>query len=736
VYPDMDFETASEAGYTWDDGAERWRPLLGATKGGLPAVGAAKYAEHPSTRVLSLAYDLKDGLGERLWLPGMTPPTDLFDHLGAGGLIEAWNCGFEYHIWRCVCHERMGWPMIDFRNMRDAMAKARAFSLPAALGKAAEVTGAAVQKMEEGKRLIKKFSCPRHPTKRDARTWHRPEDFLEDAALLYEYNIGDIKTEAAVSALIPELPDNELEFWINTQACNYRGVGVRPVEVEACISILEQAYHRYNAELRELTGGSVKEASKVQQLLGWMKHCEGYEMANLDDAAITRALKDRTCPPTVRRVLEIRQMIGSAGVKKVYAMARRVTRDNRLCDLFNYHGARTGRDTGSDVQPQNLVKAGPKLYRCTADRCDHIYGTGLDTCPQCGASSALFGKPISWTWEAVDDTIEAIKTKNLDHVESIYGNAVLAVSGCIRGLFTPAPGKEFICSDYSSIEAVVAAVLAGEQWRIEAFNRKQDIYLTSCAMVTGKSYDWYMENGGKKHPDRQKIGKPAELGLGYGGFLNAWRQFDKTDTFSDAEVKDTIMKWREASPAIVEMWGGQVRGKPWAPDYQEYYGLEGAAIMAIMNQGQAFSYRSISYQVHNDVLYCRLPSGRCLVYHQPRLSPSDRWEGQVSISYMGYNSNPQMGKIGWVRIDTFGGRLFENVDQAVSRDIMAHATNLAERRGYPIVLRVHDELVAEVPEGYGSIEEFEQIMGALPDWAAGWPVRAAGGWRGTRYRKD
>jgi DNA polymerase len=187
---------------------------------------------------------------------------------------------------------------------------------------------------------------------------------------------------------------------------------------------------------------------------------------------------------------------------------------------------------------------------------------------------------------------------------------------------------------------------------------------------------------------------------------------------------------------IVKMWGGQIRGKPWAPDRWELFGLEGAAIAAVQNPGRCFAYRSISYGVKGDALYCRLPSGRYVTYHKPRLAPSSRWEGQLELTFEGWNTNPKNGPMGWIRMQTFAGRLFENVVQAVARDIMAHAVVNLERAGYPLVLRVHDELVAEVPCGFGSVEEFETIMGQLPAWAAGWPIRAAGGWRGKRYRKD
>ena len=175
---------------------------------------------------------------------------------------------------------------------------------------------------------------------------------------------------------------------------------------------------------------------------------------------------------------------------------------------------------------------------------------------------------------------------------------------------------------------------------------------------------------------------------------------------------------------------------PWRPERKELYGLEGMAIAAVINPGTCYAYREITFGMKGDVLYCRLPSGRLLTYHRPRLSPSTRWDDQLELSFEGWNSNPKMGPYGWIRMQTYGGRLTENVVQATARDIMAYSVPKLERAGYPVVLRIHDEIVTEVPEGFGAIEELEKIMGDVPDWAEGWPVRAAGGWRGKRYRKD
>jgi DNA polymerase len=266
---------------------------------------------------------------------------------------------------------------------------------------------------------------------------------------------------------------------------------------------------------------------------------------------------------------------------------------------------------------------------------------------------------------------------------------------------------------------------------MEVFRTHGKIYEMSASKITGipfEEFDLYKASSGQHHPMRKKIGKVAELASGYGGWLGAWKQFGADEYFNDDEIKKAILAWRAASPAIVEFWGGQQRN--WRP---ELFGLEGCAVSAVLNPGTKFSYRAISYLMYGDALYCELPSGRFITYHRPRLGQSER--GGYQLSFEGWNTNPKNGAPGWIRINTYGGRLCENVVQAVARDILAYAIVNLEKAGYPIVMHVHDEIVAEVPEGQGSISEFESIMSTLPPWASGWGIKATGGWRGKRYGK-
>jgi len=745
VIPSIDFETYSEAGHEWSEERQRWVQPKGAagTAKGLGLVGTAVYAQHPSTEVLCMAYNLKRGEGPKHWRPGLPMPLDLFEYLQFGGLIEAWNSPFEEWIWNEVCVRLYGFPPIHPHQFRCAMAKARAWGLPGKLEEAARVLGVPIQKDADGKRLLDKFSVPRNPTKTDPRRRIRPEDDPFDAAKLYAYNITDIDTEDEVAARVPDLEGDELKFWLADQAINKRGVHVDVPSIDACCDLVDQALERYNTELYTLTGGTVSAASEVQKLLGWLG-AQGVHMGSMDEDSVEAALKERErWPAPAVRALEIRQAVGSASVKKVFAMRLRAARGDRLHDLFGYHAARTGRPTGNGPQPTNLPKAGPEVARCGwagkkqfAMGCGRYHGTHLAACPWCGVEGPP-GRKAEWCAAAAVDALEVIAWRNLSLLEHFFADAMLAISGCLRGLFNAAPGKVLVSSDYTAIEAVVIAALAGEEWRLQVFRDKTDIYLESIGRSTGTPVAdmvAFKAAQGMHHPLRQK-GKIQELSLGFGGWLGALRAFGAEG--NDEELKQQILAWRKASPAIVELWGGQTRdfGRS-----TEYFGLEGASVQAMLNPGVRQHVKrlngtdtGLSYLLHAGVLYLTLPSGRHIAYQQPRLRATGTWRG-YRLTFMGWNTNPMKGAPGWLEMDLYGGLDAENATQALARDVQRNAIINSEEGGYPIVLHVYDEDVAEV-DPHQTVEGLEAHMNAMPPFAQGWPISASGGWRDPRYQK-
>lgn len=540
--------------------------------------------------------------------------------------------------------------------------------------------------------------------------------------------------------------------------------------------------------------------------------------------------------------------------------------------------------TGDGPQPTNFPKAGPNVWKC---KCGRHYGESRPGCPWCGAGpegrvdhkGGLATSPSEWSPEAMNDAITVMRTGDLNTLELFFGEALLTIAGCLRGTFIAAPGHDLVSSDWTAIEAVVLACLAGEQWRIDLFREGGKIYEASGAKVGGVEYESLLEHKkrtGQHHPLRQvgktcltadtrvitdhgpkaiidvttddrvwdgyewvehdgliaqgtkrvirldgvgitpdhvlfstggrvtaeaaatddfvwddcyelaaqyapptdacahggRLVKPlpldvqpvydlvnagprhrftiltehgylivsnCELALGYQGWVGAWRAFDPNGVQTDDELKKIILAWRDASPAVVEFWGGQSRKRGYET-VEEYFGVEGAFVQAILNPGVEFDCRGFKFRKEGRAVYVTLLSGRRLAYHDAQLHPSDRPGTRYAISYWGWNTNPKNGPRGWIQIRTWAGRLVENLVQAVANDILRFTSVNLERAGYAITLHVYDELVCEVPQGQGSVEELEAWMRYLPPWAVcedgqRWPVGAAGGWRADRYRK-
>jgi DNA polymerase len=451
---------------------------------------------------------------------------------------------------------------------------------------------------------------------------------------------------------------------------------------------------------------------------------------------------------------------------------------------FTVNGRVVHNSTGEGPQPTNLPKAGPDTIECGAWRdtddgpqfvegsgCRRHYGLGHTACPHC--QTPKFPKPykVEWNPAVAEEALTVIATRSLEWVEYVYGAGagLSVVSGCLRALFDAAPGCDLVSSDFNSIEAVGLAMIASEKWRIDVFNSHGKIYEASASQSFKVPLEEFWEHKKRTkqhHPLRQK-GKIGELAFGYQGWLGSAKAFEMPGT--DDEIKANILAWRAASPAIEWLWGGQTRGKAsnvlrnaTAPDYagalddrlrwlagcdrwddQQYlFGVEGMAVAALLQPGTWLDVSRLSgehsgvsflFDAAGDALYCRIPSGRVLTYHRPLLMNSDR--GGYSLSYEGWNTNPKNGPKGWIRMNTWGGRLVENIVQATCRDVLRYAVLNLEAAGYPVVLHVYDEIVSEVPESFGSTAEFESIVERRPPWAKDWPIRAPGAYRAKRYRK-
>jgi DNA polymerase len=715
----IDYETYSAVGYRWLAKKRRWAAPPGVKKTSIMLVGAEVYAMHPSTRVLWLAY----GPERTLWKPGDPDPTDLWEHVSGGGLVGAWNSAFEYWVWRCCLHQRLGWPELPLHQLRDTMPRSRAFGYPGGLGDAAKVIGVDAQKDTRGKALIAKFSGPRSPTKKDGRLRNMPSDDPVAFAEFGEYCQQDVEVEEAISRHIPPLSPFEERVWLVDQEINARGIPIDVESVGHAIAVMQQAERALNAELPGLTDGAVTSHGQIPGVgKAWLR-AQGVhpERDSMDAESLAELLERDDLPAAVLRVIEIRAALSSTSCKKLWAFLYRTAPDGRARGQLIYGGAgRTLRWSGSGIQVHNFPR---------------------------GKARQPDGS--KWNPEATETFLGALACRDYATLAETYGDVLEAQATSLRGLVKASPGHRLLVADYSAIEAVVLACLAGEEWRIDAFRRRECIYLASASKITGVPLEDYLAHKAEtdeNHPHRA-LGKVAELGSGYQGSIGAWYNFGADsfftpercsahrdewlrytakqasrgrplDTLQDFAIRKQVWAWRNASPAIVAFWAG----------------LQVSALAAVRRPGEPFSYRSITYQCLNGTLFCTLPSGRKMAYHEARIGPG-RF-GNDAVYYHGWNTNPAKGeRRGWVELNTYGGKLTENVVQAAARDWLAFAlVNLADA-GYHTIFHVHDEIINEEPDGHGSLAEMISIMERRPDWASDWPIRAEG-WEGQRFRKD
>lgn len=663
----------------------------------LTKVGAWAYSEDPTTEVICCAWAIDDGPIETWW-PGkdadytdpilLTPgainsccpmmPHSLQAALQSGHEIEAHNVGFERSIWANIMAPRYGWREPRPEAWRDTMAVACYYALPAALDKLSRVLGFE-GKNPEGGRLITKYSKLYLKT---AKTEIPDEDFEK----FVDYCVDDVALERAVSDELGDLPDRELPVFLLDQRINLRGLHLDIAGVTAATTIVEQRSERLTSEFRELTGYNPTQTAKVQ---AWFEG-EGLKLDNLQKGYLEDVMEEGELPSgSVRRALELRLSINKASTKKLDAMVRNNGADGRARFQTRYHGAGTGRWTGSGFQPLNLKRG----YE--------------DMDPKQLVSDIMHG--------------------DAEWLDCLYGDAMEAVANASRYWIKADDGDRIIAGDFVSIEAVILSCLAGEQWKIDAFRNGVKIY----EHMADKIYGWPAGTVSKAtHPAERFDGKTGELAFGYQGALGAWLKFDNSGRHSDERIIEICKAWRAEHPAIVALWRG----------------LEASAIRATKHVGEVVRYNALAFQVIDEWLSMILPDGKRIWYYEPQLAAGRPvWckpdvhekcrDGEcdhdevMKLTYMAQKEGQ------WRRVNTYGGKLTENACQAVSRQILVPAMLRAEEAGYDIILSVYDEIVCEVAKDFGSIEEFTAIMtGPLPDWCRDWPI-SVDAWEGERYKK-
>lgn len=530
------------------------------------------------------------------------------------------------------------------------------------------------QKDTRGKALIRYFCLPCKPTKANGgRTRNYPKDAPDKWCIFKEYNRQDVVVERAIRDKLVNLrpPDFEHENWLIDQAINRNGILVNQTLVDNAIRLSGEYREKLLARAMEITG--LDNPNSPLQVKGWLEERLGRTVDSLSKAAVADMLAENI-PGDVREMLTIRQKISKSSIKKYDAMRMAACQDSRIRGMFQFYGAaRTGRFAGRIVQLQNLPR---------------------NSMPDLDLARNM----------VLDGDLEAL--------EMCYDDVQDVLSQLIRTALEAPPGKRFIVADFSAIEARVIAWLAGEEWEMKAFAEGKDIYCATASAMFGVPVVKHGVNG-----ELRQKGKVAVLACGYGGGIGALKAMgaDKMG-LTDDELQTVVRKWREASPHIVKLWSD----------------VENAAMNAVSGIPTTIKQKNLYFHVEDDALYIELPSGRHLVYLRPHLG-QNRF-GSDAILYTGLGgSKTTAGR--WGTLETYGGKLSENLVQAIARDCLCAAMKRLTDAGYKICAHIHDEVILEMPEGKGSLDDAVRIMCQNEPWNEGL-VMNADGFEAKYYQKD
>jgi len=630
--------------------------------------GVYRYVEG-DFHILLFAYAFDDDPVQIIDLAcGEELPQEVRDAIFDPDIIKvAWNAQFER-----TCLSHYFGTQLSPDSWRCSMVHAASLALPLKLKTAAEVMKTGEQKDRAGEDLIKYFSVPCKPTKTNGgRTRNLPEHAPEKWQMFKDYCLQDVRTERDIRKRLEQFPllDHEWDFYHMDQRINDRGILIDRNLVEQAITCDLMLSDEMTKRAYALTG--LENPNSVSQLKGWLEE-RGIPVDSLgkkDVAALINDLDKHSADQEALDMMKLRLQMAKSSVKKYQAADRYICKDGRAHGLFQFSGAnRTQRWAGRGIQLQNLPQ-------------NHI--------------------------STLDEARELLKMGCFDMVESIYGNTPDILSQLLRTMLIAKPGHQFIVADFSAIEARVLAWLAGEQWRIEAFNRGDDIYCASASQMFGVPVVKHGVNG-----ELRQKGKVAELACGYGGASGALISMGALDMgLTEDELPGLIDDWRNSNPHIVQFW----------------WDVERAAVDTIKDR-QDRKVGRVGFQFYSNTLWLVLPSGRKLAYIKPKMLPN-RF-GRMAVTYEGLGQNNK-----WGRGETYSGKLVENITQATARDLLAEAMWRMEKAGLDIVGHVHDEVILEVPTGSVTVDEVVRIMSINPAWADGLPLNAAG-YSGFYYFKD
>lgn len=645
--------------------------------------GLYRYAQSEDFEVLLFAYQMDDGEVELVDLAqGEQIPENVQLMLKDATVVKhAYNAAFEWY-----CLNRAGYET-PLEQWKCTMIHGLYCGYTAGL----DATGKAIglpqdkQKLTTGKALIRYFCVPCKPTKSNGnRTWNLPRHAPEKWELFKEYCKQDVVTEHAILKRLNyfPVPEEEQELWQQDIRMNAFGVRVDSKLIEGALTIDGVSSAELTEEAINITG--LQNPNSTVQLKAWVEKELSdrlevdVELPGLRKEDVSMLLERNDLPKEIRRVLEIRQQLGKTSIKKYVAMKTAKGADERVRGLTQYYGAnRTGRWAGRLVQLQNL----PRNYLKTLD-----YARQL------------------------------VKEKNYDGIRFLYGNVPDTLSQLIRTAFIPSEGHKFVVADFSAIEARVIAWLAGEQWVNEVFATHGKIYEATASQMFHVPIEKIVK-GNPEYSLRQK-GKVATLALGYQGGTAALIAMGALNMgLAEEELPDIVQRWRNANPRIRDLW----------------YAVEQAALTT-MQTAQPQGINGLIFRYEGELMYgqsfltVQLPSGRKLFYPKPFLKENQF--GKMAIHY--YTVGQQTKK--WEVASTYGGKMTENIVQAIARDCLAETLRRIEQLGLQVVFHVHDEVIIDAPMEV-TVEQICDLMAEPISWAPGLLLKGAG-FESSYYMKD
>ena len=690
--------------------------------------GLYKYIESPAFDILLIAYAVNDGTVEIIDLAKDEDPEPFIQAIyDPEVVLHSYNAAFEHAALNEWLRRKSYWnghPLatIPVTAWHCTMAHGLYCGYTAGLAATGEAIGLPQdkRKLGIGSALIRRFCVPGKEkpaplvdglvdeedtlTKVRRRIAAEPEKW----ELIKQYCMQDVETEREIERRLKKwpMPAREQILWELTTEANITGVGVdrRLVDGALYLSGAEQA--ALVDEAQRISG--LDNPKSVQQLMKWLNEEIDEEVTDLRKGTVADLLKAGVSSDRAARMLELRQLMSKTSTKKYDALQAAVCADGRVRGMMFYYGAnRSGRWAGRIVQPQNLPQ-------------NHL--TGLD-----------FAR-------------ERVKAMDAEMIRVCWGSVPDTLSQLIRTAFIPTPGKLYAVADYSAIEARVVAWLAGEQWVLDAFRAGKDIYCATASQMFGVPVEKHGQNA-----ELRQRGKVAVLALGYGGGEAALEAMGAIKMGIPAEdLPEIKAKWRFANPNICALWrrvedaaikclqtGAQqtVQIKICDPERaRENEARMGAAAGSYsdrFNAGVKIVFRlEADTTTDQKFMTIELPAGRKLFYARPFLAPAKNFPDRESLHYWSVNQTSKK----WSETDTWGGKLVENITQAVARDCLAETLIALNHKRMNPVFHVHDEVIVEV-DREDELQAILDVMAQPLDWAPGLPLKGAG-FTCEYYQKD